>query len=65
MVGKKGKMIPSPFEVEVSDSPLDTLRMPKSVLSCFVWLLDAPGGVLLVLDLTGDAVTSSRLSNSD
>jgi hypothetical protein len=57
--------VPSPFKVEVSESPLDTLRMPKSVLPWSVWLLDAPGDALLVLDLIGDTVTSSRFSNSD
>ena len=64
MVGWQEK-VTSPFEVDVSESTLDTLRVPKSVLSCSVWLLDAPGDVLLVLDLTGDAVTPAPLSNSD
>ena len=48
----------SPFEVEVSESTLDTLHMPKSVLSWSIWLLDACGDA-------GDAVTSAPFSNSD
>ena len=64
MVGWQ-KKVTSPFEVEVSESTLDTLHMPKSVLPWSVWLLDALGDVLVVLDLTGDAVTSTPLSNSD
>lgn len=64
MVGWQ-KKVTSPFEVEVSESTLDTLHMPKSVLPWSVWLLDALGDVLVALDLTGDAVTSAPLSNSD
>lgn len=60
-MAKKSETInPSPFEADVSEPSLDVPCMPKGALWGSVWLL--PEARRVVLDLTGDAAPSSRLS---